>query len=235
MYGLKTNGMGGIIGEYKYDQTISESGKTFIASPEIDIGKRQLNYRILWGPVFSGDTVDPKYILEDNSGLYIPITKERINVILEHSVGLADGTSPDFRKTLLKAKKLIDISGTDMEYELCKATEKAEKLYKNHPKKRAQMLREKSVFDGEPAYSIELGGRLTKSWKNGVDEYSGGHYSTMRALGRRNAGTINEDIFPYSLQRISTQSIAELMKHFASEGFDFDYMQKHMKIERIDD
>ena len=227
---------GDTIGKYWYHH--KPEGKS--DSPVRSLGNEPLGLflsgeAILSGPVFAGDKIDSAFISEDNSGKYIPITKERILSLLQNAGETAGGhLNPGFwRKELDKAEKLAKASGLDLSYDVSEARKRAEAVHSEYPQKHKQRLEERSMFTGSPRYkAVLLSDELVKSWEEGMEEYDDFSYGLAE---RRGSAEINSSLFPYYLESLSTQNVIELMKHFAVKGHALDYIQEHMKIEKIED
>ena len=200
-------------------------------------GYSDSGYDVLSGPVLIDDEPATQYIVEDCAGKFVPISQSWIESLISKGLRSAEniGTfNPNefVWPNLEKAEKLAKATGNDDLVHLVNAAmEHAGSLVTRGPDRHKEALRQRSIYTGTPRYRVELSDELLLSWQSGMGEYDNVVNQMIRTW--KGVGGVDSKLFPYSLESLSTQSVVELMKHFASKDFDLDYIQQHMKIVKI--
>ncbi len=227
----------GRIGTYTYWRPYERSKvPQGISSGQMGLSHSDSGYNILSGPVLIGDGPATEYIVEDRAGKFIPISQSWIESLIlkgRQSAETIGNLNPDFFvwPDYEKAKRLAKATGRQDLVDLVNAAiVHANELVAQGPAKHKEELRQRSIYTGTPRYMIELSGDLPQSWQSGMEEYDSLSYAVIHDRGN---GGVDPELFPYSLESLSTQFVAELMKHFAGNGFDLDYIREHMKTVKI--
>lgn len=238
---FKDSWQGNRIGEYRYwrPYDFHVRDKRIEKFPGIrarEYDQDASGYDILRGPVFLDDKPATEYIVEDRAGIFVPIAQKWIETLILEGRQSAENIgnfNPDVFvwPKLKKAEKLAKATGNDGLVQLVNAAMgHADSLVAGGPDRHKEALRQGSIYTGTPRYKVELSGDLPQSWQSGMVEYDSLDYHIGEGRGEEG---VDSKLFPYSLESLSTKAVVELMKHFASKGFNLDYIQEHMKIARI--